>query len=82
MNKIKTNVQELIAKIPDNIKVKLISAWNTFIAAFLTVISATIAAGSVQFSQAFLLALLIAAMRAGVKAVIDTFVPVRLGGVK
>ncbi len=78
MNKIKA----FVAKIPDSTKVKLISAWNTFLAGFLTVVSATLATGTVQFSEAFIIAILLSALRAGVKAVIDMFVPVRLGGVK
>ena len=65
----------------DSMKVALISAGNTFLATFLTVVGATISSG-IEWTSAFWLAVLMAAVRAAVKAVISSFVPVQLGGRK
>ena len=67
----------------DTLKIHLISAANTFLASFLTVLGTALAtAGTLEFSTAFWGGLIIAAIRAGVKSVINSFVPVRLGGRK
>ncbi len=68
--------------ISDELKVKLVSALNTFIASFLTVVGTTLLTGGIQWSWAFWAAIGIAAVRAAVKAVIDQFVPQKLGGKK
>lgn len=67
----------------DEIKIQLISAGNTFIATFLSVFGASLlTTGTLEFSGAFWGGLIIAAVRAAVKAVINSFVPVKLGGRK
>lgn len=66
----------------DKTKTVLISALNTFIATFVVAVGAVLTSDNVQWTVAFWLPLLTAAARAGVKAVIDKFVPIRLGGKK
>lgn len=66
----------------DSTKVALISALNTFVATFIATIGVSFATDSVQWTVAIWLALAGAAARAGVKAVIEQFVPARLGGKK
>ena len=67
----------------DNIKVQLISAGNTFLATFLSVLgTALLTAGTLEISGAFWGSLIVTAARAAVKAVVNSFVPVQLGGRK
>ena len=66
----------------DKTKVLLISAVNTFLATFVVAVGAVLSSDNVQWTVAFWLPLLTAGARAGVKAVIEKFVPVRLGGKK
>ncbi len=66
----------------DTTKAELISALNTFIATFLTVVATTISGGGVEWTIAFWSAIFLAAFRSAIKVVINTFVPVRLGGRK
>ena len=67
----------------DNLKIQLISAAQTFVATFLTVLGASIVNnGTLAWSGALVGALLLAAVRAAVKAVIGNYVPVALGGKK
>lgn len=65
----------------DNTKQVLLSALHTFLATFIGVVATTFQSG-VQWSWAFWAAVGIAAVRAAVKAVINTWVPIRLGGRK
>ncbi len=66
----------------DTIKIQAISALNTFLAAFVLAIGTTLTTGGVQWSSAFWVAILLAAIRVAIKTVISQFVPVRLGGMK
>lgn len=63
-------------------KAKLISASQTFVATFLTAVGATIAAGNLQWTWPFWSAVLLACVRVAIKAVWETFMPVKLGGRK
>ena len=65
----------------DQVKIFLISAGNTFLATFVSVVAVTLQSG-IQWTTAFWVALALAAVRAAVKAVVSRFVPVSLGGVK
>ena len=65
----------------DSTKTMLLSALNTFLATFLSAVAVTFQTG-VQWTWTFWAAVGIAAVRAAVKAVINTWVPVRLGGRK
>lgn len=68
----------------DKTKVVLISALNTFLATFIVAVSVALSSENIeiQWTIAFWLPLAAAAARAGVKAVIEQFVPVKLGGKK
>ena len=66
----------------DNFKTELISALNTFLAAFLPAAVDALSGGPITWTWAFFGAVGLAALRVGIKAVINQFVPVRLGGVK
>lgn len=67
----------------DEFKKILISVAVTFSSTFLTVFGASImTTGSVAWSFGFVGALLVSAIRAGIKAIIDQGVPIRLGGKK
>jgi len=63
-------------------KVELISAANTFVATFFVVVGTAIADGNIQWTVAFWSALGLAALRSGIKAIMNQFLPVKLGGVK
>jgi hypothetical protein len=66
----------------ETIKKHLISAAITFGATFFTFLGATLATGDIVWSKAALVAIFITAIRTSVKAVLDGFIPVRLGGRK
>ncbi len=66
----------------DTTKAELISAFNTFLASFLLVVATTVSTGSIEWTIAFWGAIFSAALRSAIKAAINTFVPVRLGGRK
>lgn len=63
----------------DNLKIQLISALNTFTATFLSAVALTVQNG-VEWTTAFWLALVITAGRTALKEVINSFLPVKLGG--
>lgn len=63
----------------DNLKIQLISATNTFLATF--VVTAGVALqGGVEWTAVFWLSVATSAGRAAVKAVLNLFLPVKLGG--
>lgn len=64
------------------IKDKLISASQTFIASFLTVIASTFASGGIEWTGAFFGALALSAVRVALKEVWVKFMPIALGGKK
>lgn len=67
----------------DKIKTELISAGNTFLSTFILAVATTITStGGVEWSLAFWGAVALAALRVAIKAVINSFVPERLGGRK
>jgi len=67
----------------DKLKIELISAGNTFIAVFISTVAATIGATSIEWSSVFWISLGLAAVRAGIKAVLNKFiVPIHLGGAR
>ena len=65
----------------DTLKTELISAGNTFFATILTVVATTVS-GGVEWTSAFWVALALTAIRTATRAVINSFVPTRLGGRK
>lgn len=65
----------------DELKVKLISAANTFLATFIVAVGTQLQSG-VEWTGAFFVAIIVAAARAALKEVINSFLPVRLGGKK
>ena len=68
---------------PDELKKALISMGITFSSTFLTALGTSLLmVGQVPWTTSIIAGLLVAAVRAGVKAVIDQGVPVRLGGKK
>ncbi len=67
----------------DAIKAHLVSALQTFVATFLTVLGSSIAmTGTVEWSAALIGALALAAVRAAVKELFANFAPPALGGVQ
>lgn len=65
----------------DQLKIKLISMGNTFLASFILGVATSIySTGSIEWTTAFWIALVIAGVRAGVAAIVANFVPQRLGG--
>ncbi len=64
----------------DNAKMQILSAVNTFLTTFVISAGVVLSGGPIIWSGAFWLALIATALRSGIKAVINTFVPVRLGG--
>lgn len=67
----------------DATKEKLISALYTFGSTFILVLATSITTvGTVEWTTAFWGGVAIAALRAGIKAVIGIYVPVALGGKK
>lgn len=67
----------------DELKKVLISVGLTFGSTFLTVLgSALLTVGDVPWNFALVGALLVSALRAGIKAIVEQGVPVRLGGKK
>lgn len=66
----------------EEVKLKLISASQTFVASFLTVIASTFAGGDLQWTGAFWGAVLLSAVRVALKEVWIKFMPVSLGGKK
>jgi hypothetical protein len=66
-----------------NTKIKLISAGNTFVTAFLLAIAGSLSTvGIIEWTSAFWIALAMAGLRAGLAAIVAQFTPVRLGGKK
>ena len=64
-------------------KIKLISAGNTFATAFLLAIGASFSTvGTIEWTSAFWIAILMAGLRAGIAALVAKFTPIRLGGKK
>lgn len=63
----------------DETKVKLISAANTFLATFIVAVGASIQNG-VEWTTAFWLSCVVMASRIAIKEVINSSLPVRLGG--
>jgi hypothetical protein len=64
----------------ENTKAFIVSAIQTFVATFLSVLGATLATGSVEWTGAFWSSILLVAVRAAVKAVFQkTSIPI-LGG--
>lgn len=63
----------------DKLKMELISVGNTFLATFLLGV-ATSLKGGVEWTSAFWFSVLIAASRMALKAVINQFLPAKLGG--
>lgn len=66
----------------DTLKAQLISALNTFVAAFVPAVATVLSTGAITWTWAFWGSVLLVAVRVAVKAVINSFVPVRLGGRK
>lgn len=67
----------------DATKEKLVSAGYTFASTFILVLASSITVvGSLEWTTAFWGGLALAALRAGIKAVIGIYVPVALGGKK
>lgn len=67
----------------DTVKKYLISGAYTFASTFLTILGASILTiGQTEWTWTIVAALLVAAVRSAVKAVLDQFVPVQLGGRK
>ena len=67
----------------NNTKIQLISAGQTFVATFLVVLGTSLTTvGTLEWTTAFMGSLILAAVRAAVKAVISQFVPMALGGKK
>ncbi len=64
------------------IKDHLVSALQTFLATFFSVIGASLASGHIEFTGAFVGALALTAVRAGVKAMFQKWAPPALGGLK
>ncbi len=62
-------------------KTEIISIVNTFLATFLSIVAVT-ASSHIEWTLTFWSSLAIAGIRAGIKAVINQFVPTTLGGVK
>lgn len=65
----------------DTLKIQLISALNTFVATFVVAVGTSLQ-GGVEWSGAFWISVLITAGRVGLKALINQFLPVKLGGVR
>lgn len=63
----------------DELKVKLISAANTFVATFVVAIGTQLG-GGIEWTGAFMVSIVVAAGRAALKEVINSFLPVKLGG--
>lgn len=63
----------------DELKVKLISAANTFLATFVVAVGVSIQ-GGIEWTGAFWFSAIIMAARVALKEVINQFLPVRLGG--
>lgn len=67
----------------DETNKKIISALKTFASVFILALAAGLShTTEISWALTFWTPLVIAAVRAGVSAVIDIFVPVRLGGKK
>lgn len=64
----------------DELKIQLISAGNTFLATFVGTVGVGLASGDIQWSGAFWASLGLVALRAGIKAVLNSYVPKSLGG--
>lgn len=64
------------------LKEHLISASQTFVATFLSVLGATLANGDILWTSAFWSGLLLVAVRAGIKEVIARFASPSFGGRK
>lgn len=70
-------------KLSDNNKTRIISLFNTFLSVFvLTLATSLVATNHIDWSISFWGGIGASAIREGVKAVIATFTPVRLGGKK
>lgn len=64
------------------IKEHVISAINTFITTFVTVVGMTLADGGIAWTGAFWLSVFLTAGRAAVKELIARYLPAKLGGRK
>lgn len=62
------------------LKEHLISATQTFLASFLTIVGASLSAGNIAWSTAFVGALLLSAARGALKEVFAKFAPLSFGG--
>lgn len=79
----KNYILSLWNKLSDKNKERVISLFNTFGSTFiLTVATLLLATGSPEWTVAFWGGLLTAGVREAFKAVVATYVPVRLGGRK
>lgn len=67
----------------DQLKVRLISAANTFTTAFLLTIATSISmVGVIEWTTAFWVGIAMAGVRAGIAELVKSFTPVKLGGRK
>lgn len=64
------------------LKEHLISAGQTFVSTFLTVLGGTLATGEIAWTGAFWGAVILTAVRAGIKEVFARLAPTTLGGRK
>ena len=55
--------------LPESWRLEIQSAWHTFVAAFILTIGTQVMAGDVQWTGDMMIAVLLAALRSGVKAV-------------
>jgi hypothetical protein len=69
-------------KFSDQTKVRIISVFNTAISAFFLTVLITLSTGQIEWSTSFFIGLLSAGAREAIKAVVNIFVPVKLGGNK
>ena len=76
-------INSLWVKLPDTLKVRLISVFNTFGSTFVFVLASSLVTfHSPEWTAAFWGGILMAALREAFKAVVLMFTPVQLGGRK
>lgn len=82
MTKIKTFILGIWNKLSDSTKTRLISIFNTFGTAFLLSLSTVFITHDIEWTLSFFIGAILASAREAFKAIVNTYVPKRLGGRK